>query len=119
MPVALKVSTPLGYLGRHLQGVYTHMCSISWRSTLSSGPTASLSPPPPPKVTTPWGIRTHTLNSSFQANLFWLSFCPWVRGGQGVGGRRDGVGGGGGQGCSDRGARQTSYGRLWLRVPGR
>lgn len=30
------------------------------------------------KATTPWDIRTHTLLSSFPANLFWLSFCPWV-----------------------------------------
>jgi hypothetical protein len=28
---------------------------------------------------TPWGVRTHTLTSSFLANLFWLSFVPWVR----------------------------------------
>lgn len=26
----------------------------------------------------PLGIRTHTLDSSFAANLFWFSFPPWV-----------------------------------------
>lgn len=26
----------------------------------------------------PLNIRTHTLTSSFLANLFWFSFCPWV-----------------------------------------
>lgn len=31
------------------------------------------------KLHTPFDIRTHTLNSGFLANLFWLSFCPWVR----------------------------------------
>lgn len=30
------------------------------------------------KAKTPFGIRTHTLNSSFLANLFWFSLCPWV-----------------------------------------
>lgn len=30
------------------------------------------------RARTPWDIRTHTLLSSFPANLFWLSFCPWV-----------------------------------------
>lgn len=32
------------------------------------------------RVQTPWNIRTHTLLSSFPANLFWMSFCPWVSG---------------------------------------
>ncbi len=31
------------------------------------------------RARTPWGIRTHTLTSSFLANLFFLSFCPWVQ----------------------------------------
>jgi hypothetical protein len=26
----------------------------------------------------PLGIRTHTLTSSFLANLFWFSLCPWL-----------------------------------------
>ncbi|GAX77129.1 hypothetical protein CEUSTIGMA_g4575.t1 [Chlamydomonas eustigma] len=30
------------------------------------------------RAKTPWDIRTHTLTSSFLANLFWISFCPWV-----------------------------------------
>ena len=30
-------------------------------------------------VTAPFDIQTHTLNSSFVANLFWFSFLPWVR----------------------------------------
>lgn len=25
-----------------------------------------------------FGISSHTLTSSFLANLFWFSFCPWV-----------------------------------------
>eukprot|EP00798_Chlamydomonas_sp_ICE-L_P028382 gene28382-31517_t len=30
------------------------------------------------KTTCAFGIRTHTLTSSFPANFFWVSFCPWV-----------------------------------------
>jgi hypothetical protein len=26
----------------------------------------------------PLGVRTHTLTSSFLANLFWFSLCPWL-----------------------------------------
>lgn len=31
------------------------------------------------RVTVPWNIQTHTLTSSFAANLFWFCFVPWVR----------------------------------------
>lgn len=31
------------------------------------------------RVTVPWNIQTHTLTSSFVANLFWFCFVPWVR----------------------------------------
>ena len=31
------------------------------------------------RVTVPWNIQTHTLTSSFAANLFWVCFVPWVR----------------------------------------
>lgn len=31
------------------------------------------------RVTAPFDIQTHTLNSSFLANLFWFCFLPWVR----------------------------------------
>ena len=27
----------------------------------------------------PWGLHTHTLTSSFAANMFWFCFAPWVR----------------------------------------
>eukprot|EP00197_Chlamydomonas_leiostraca_P011520 CAMPEP_0202871766 /NCGR_PEP_ID=MMETSP1391-20130828/19603_1 /ASSEMBLY_ACC=CAM_ASM_000867 /TAXON_ID=1034604 /ORGANISM="Chlamydomonas leiostraca, Strain SAG 11-49" /LENGTH=231 /DNA_ID=CAMNT_0049552655 /DNA_START=432 /DNA_END=1127 /DNA_ORIENTATION=+ len=30
------------------------------------------------RARTPFGIRTHTLTSSFLSNLFWFSLCPWV-----------------------------------------
>lgn len=26
----------------------------------------------------PWGLHTHTLTSSFAANMFWFCFVPWV-----------------------------------------
>ena len=31
------------------------------------------------RVKVPWNIQTHTLTSSFAANLFWFCFVPWVR----------------------------------------
>ena len=31
------------------------------------------------RVTVPWNIQTHTLTSSFVANLFWFCFVPWVQ----------------------------------------
>lgn len=31
------------------------------------------------RVTVPWNIQTHTLTSSFAANLFWFCFVPWVQ----------------------------------------
>ncbi|KAK9809268.1 hypothetical protein WJX72_012446 [[Myrmecia] bisecta] len=31
------------------------------------------------RCTAPWGLQTHTLTSSFLANLFWFCFLPWVR----------------------------------------
>ncbi|KAJ9521102.1 hypothetical protein QJQ45_022799 [Haematococcus lacustris] len=30
------------------------------------------------RARTPFGIRTHTLTSSFLANLFFISLCPWL-----------------------------------------
>ena len=31
------------------------------------------------RVALPWGLHTHTLTSSFAANMFWFCFAPWVR----------------------------------------
>lgn len=31
------------------------------------------------RVSVPWNIQTHTLTSSFAANLFWFCFVPWVK----------------------------------------
>lgn len=30
------------------------------------------------RVRCAFDISTHTLSSSFLANLFWFSFCPWI-----------------------------------------
>ena len=31
------------------------------------------------RISVPWNIQTHTLTSTFAANLFWFCFVPWVK----------------------------------------
>jgi hypothetical protein len=70
----------------HAEGAQPRPSSSSPASPASSSPAGADSPtsllpvvPAALRLHSPLaGVRSHTLTSSFLANLFWLSFSPWV-----------------------------------------